>query len=311
MTRERFYGDFQQAAREMNLTVEHMHQVHVELKRAVIKFRTLDNSMDPSAVDSGTLANFGGTSAAGRDGSTTAGTKGSDHTLLFTDKDGQTVAEFSSSSKVENLIGEYQEDEEGNVTFAGQNGSQLSVNTDNLDHLLEQYKDEKEFITRPEVLYAPRTGTADFLQYAVDKGYDPITFEPMDETPNPHAQNVVNFNRMRNVVSDQLHNEPIRIQIRDAADTGLNAIPVLGTIKGAVELYTGRSMVTNEELSTVQKGFTVASMMPLTAAFRPVGKMFKGAGKSVDDVVEGIGNAPVLTRHFQTGQTPIIRIQTE
>ncbi|QCT01667.1 hypothetical protein E6C60_0948 [Paenibacillus algicola] len=115
----------------------------------------------------------------------------------------------------------------------------------------------------------------------------------MDETLNPHAQNVMNFNRMRNVVSDQLHNEPIRIQIRDAADTGLNAIPVLGTIKGAVELYTGRSMVTNEELSTVQKGFTVASMMPLTAAFRPVGKMFKGVGKSVDDVVEGIGNAPV------------------
>ncbi|MBO2945995.1 hypothetical protein JJQ72_18610 [Paenibacillus sp. F411] len=63
--------------------------------------------------------------------------------------------------------------------------------------------------------------------------------------------------------------------------------PGLGTAKGLIELFTGKSMVTNEELSTVQKGFTVASMMPYTTIFGPVAKMFKGWGKGAD-VGEGV-----------------------
>ncbi|NMO96712.1 pre-toxin TG domain-containing protein [Paenibacillus lemnae] len=290
MTRERFYGDFQRAVREMNQTLEHMHQVHVELKRAAIKFKILDGSLDPNCVNPELLPRPEEVSRPGDGGQAADDAKSPDHTLLFTDRDGQTVAEFSSSSKLEDLIGEYQEDDEGNVTFEGQNGSRLSVNTGNLDQLLEQYKNQKEFFTRPEILYSPRRSTADFLQYALDEGYDPVTFERMGDSPNPDAQNFVNFNRMKGEVNFKVYYEPIHKTIRDTADTGLNMIPVVGTIKGAVELYTGRSMVTNEELSNVQKGVTIVSMLPFAGAARPIGKLFKGAGKGVK-VGEGAAQA--------------------
>ncbi|MFI2859277.1 pre-toxin TG domain-containing protein [Paenibacillus sp. JSM ZJ436] len=311
MTRERFYGDFHRAAREINQTLELMQQVHLELKRTAIKFKTLDSNLDPNGVNSLMLAKFEGMSAAGAEGLSAANAQSPDRTLLFVDKDGQTVAEFSSTSKLEDIIGEYREDEEGNVYFAGQNGSQLSVNTENLDQLLEQYKNLKEFFTRSEILYNPRRSAADFLQYAVDEGYDPVTFEWMGNSPNPDAQNVVDFNRMRGEVNYKYHYEPIHRKIRDTADTALNMIPFVGTAKGLIELYTGRSMITNEELSLMQKGFTVASMIPFAAAFRPMGKLSKGlgkgadigdeaaqAGKPVDDVAEGRGkfNDPIKTK---------------
>ncbi|QCT01013.1 WXG100 family type VII secretion target protein [Paenibacillus algicola] len=51
MTRERFFGDFQKASREMKQTLEHMHEVQLELTRAAIKFQILDGSLDPNCVN--------------------------------------------------------------------------------------------------------------------------------------------------------------------------------------------------------------------------------------------------------------------
>ncbi|WP_106768715.1 hypothetical protein [Paenibacillus faecalis] len=66
-------------------------------------------------------------------------------TLLFTDQDGNVIAQFRSDSKLEDILGEYAEDGEGRVFFNFENGSSIPVNTGNLDRLLKEYKISRSF----------------------------------------------------------------------------------------------------------------------------------------------------------------------
>ncbi|NMO97807.1 WXG100 family type VII secretion target [Paenibacillus lemnae] len=65
MTRERFYGDYQQARMTMNKFVECLHSVSTELKQISVKFRTTDQSSSGNVMGPGMMAASAAATAGG------------------------------------------------------------------------------------------------------------------------------------------------------------------------------------------------------------------------------------------------------
>lgn len=118
MTRERFYGDYQQARSTMLQYVESLQKISTELKQISVKFRTADETVN-GAVVGGLAAGSGilaGTGLAGGLGQGT-GTKNNGHTTTATSN----PAKPDSSDSLLNKAMEGVE-VEGSVAGNGKNG---------------------------------------------------------------------------------------------------------------------------------------------------------------------------------------------
>jgi hypothetical protein len=131
----------------------------------------------------------------------------------------------------------------------------------------------------------------DFFAYAIQRGYDPRTFKPIDTND---MEAILLY-----IAARKLGEEISRLKARTRESLALDLIPYLGTGKSIIELYQGKNLLTGEELDGWDYAFGAAgTVLPLLKAGRRLFKIFKGAdnieeavdaGKITEDVGKKIG----------------------
>jgi hypothetical protein len=136
----------------------------------------------------------------------------------------------------------------------------------------------------------------DLFAYAIQRGYDPRTFKPID-TNDMEAIHLY-------IAARKLGEEISRLKARTRESLALDLVPFIGTGKSIIELYQGKNLLTGEELDGWDYAFGAAgTVLPLLKAGRRLFKIFKGAdnieeavdaGKIADDVGKKIGGTGKL-----------------
>jgi len=117
----------------------------------------------------------------------------------------------------------------------------------------------------------------DLFAYAIQRGYDPRTFKPID-TNDMEAIHLY-------IAARKLGEEISRLKARTRESLALDLVPYLGTGKSVIELYQGKNLLTGEELDGWDYAFGAAgTVLPLLKAGRRLFKIFKGA----DNIEEAV-----------------------
>jgi len=118
----------------------------------------------------------------------------------------------------------------------------------------------------------------DFFAYAIQRGYDPRTFKPIDTND---MEAILLY-----IAARKLGEEISRLKARTRESLVLDLIPYLGTGKSIIELYQGKNLLTGEELDEWDYAFGVAgTVLPFLKAGRRLFKIFKGAD-NIEDAVD-------------------------
>jgi hypothetical protein len=123
----------------------------------------------------------------------------------------------------------------------------------------------------------------DLFAYAIQRGYDPRTFKPID-TNDMEAIHLY-------IAARKLGEEISRLKARTRESLALDLVPYLGTGKSIAELYQGKNLLTGEELDGWDYAFGAAgTVLPLLKAGRRLFKIFKGA----DNIEEAVDAGKIV-----------------
>ncbi|MFD2671262.1 pre-toxin TG domain-containing protein [Marinicrinis sediminis] len=164
------------------------------------------------------------------------------------------------------LTSHYDETSNGSHVFVTDEGKRLTVNETNLEKLLNEYKLSPGgySLSKGDVFHQSHLHSGkvvDFLAYAASKGYDPRTFQQVGQQAQQSTQSYLEQKQYEAGIYEGYYASPGRKVLGELASITLDFAPVVGSVKGIVELVRGKNIFTGEELSNLEKALNAVSIL--------------------------------------------------
>jgi len=192
------------------------------------------------------------------------------------------------------MVGGYEREHPGSneVYYIDGHGQRTLIDFDKLQELVAAYNRQGGNYLPGDILLMMPVDYTPFFLYALQRGYDPRTFQPLD------PQNLEAMTGY--VIGRKVVEEESREKARAWESLALDLMPIVGLIKAVIDLSTGQDSVTGRELDGWDYGVAGAATIapgvakPIAKGLSKGAKAVFGAEEAVRDgarVVEGVGKA--------------------
>ncbi|MCD1261696.1 pre-toxin TG domain-containing protein [Paenibacillus athensensis] len=187
----------------------------------------------------------------------------------------RTPAEFKA------MVGGYEREHAGSndVYYIDEHGKRTLIDFDNLQALMAEFNRTGANYHPGDILMMMPVDYTKFFQYAVEQGYDPRTFLPL----NPQDRDAM----LGYVIGRKVFEEESRQKARAWESLVLDLTPIVGSIKAVIDLSTGKDSVTGHELDGWDYGIAGAGILAPVVA-KPIAKGISKGVKAVFGTEEAV-----------------------
>ena len=180
-----------------------------------------------------------------------------------------------SPAEFKAMVGGYDRENAGSndVYYIDEHGNRTLIDFDQLQALMAEFNKAGANYHPGDILMMMPVDYTPFFQYAVEMGYDPRTFLPL----NPQDRDAI----LGYVIGRKVFEEESRQKARAWESLALDLMPIVGSIKAVIDLSTGKDSVTGRELDGWDYAAAGAGMIAPVVA-KPIAK---GVSKGVKAVL--------------------------